>query len=80
MYETIHDPLTTYSGTPLPSLADAAQAETAAQGEADEAQVAVLVDPTPENAARFHRATVRHIAAARVLAACAARLTPRRAA
>lgn len=78
--QTIHEPLTTYSGTPLPSLADAAQAETAAEGEANEAETAALIDPTPETFERARRATIRHIEAKHVLAACYARLTPRRAA
>lgn len=80
MQHTLTDPLSTYSGTVLPSLADAAQAETAAEGEANEAEVAALLDPTPETLERAHRATIRHIEAKHVLAACYARLTPRRAA
>ena len=72
---TIHEAdLVTLTGHMLPSLADAAREEAAAQGEADVATLEAVSDPTPDRLSRLQAATARHVAAARMLGLCAARL------
>lgn len=79
MLDTIHDPLTTYSGTPLPAWPTVSHIETVHEGEENVAQGDVTAAPTPENLDRFIAAATRHMAALKqaILVATVMRRTAR---